>query len=56
MNKEIIMNNTIKTIALSVTVAFLSSAALAGGAAAPVAAAGRRACGRLDVYGYLPDN
>ena len=31
MNKEIIMNNTIKTIALSVSVAFLSSAALAGG-------------------------
>jgi len=31
VNKEIIMNNTIKTIALSVSVAFLSSAALAGG-------------------------
>ena len=31
MNKEIIRNNTIKTIALSVSVAFLSSAALAGG-------------------------
>ena len=31
MNKEIIMNNTIKTIALSVSVAFLSSAALAVG-------------------------
>ena len=31
MYKEITMNKTIKTIALSVSVAFLSSAALAGG-------------------------